>query len=106
MGQAYPEMGFGLPLELALHLLGDSSAERPQRAHKWREEEASAAAGLSGQQVQAASPKDLIHLETLYVVRVCVWDILSSPERLEWTLSLKAVVFPVWHEDWSASMLT
>lgn len=60
-------MGFGPPLELALDLPGDSSAERLQRAHKWGQEEASAAAGLPGQHLQAAPPEDLIHSETLCV---------------------------------------
>lgn len=49
MGQVYPGNGIWAPLELASHLPGDSSAETPE-SPQMGEEEARAAAGLSGQQ--------------------------------------------------------
>lgn len=46
----------------------ETAQQRDSRAQKCGEEGASAAAGLSAQQFWAASPRDLIHLETLCVV--------------------------------------
>jgi len=57
---------------LALHLFEESSAERLQRSQKLGNEETSAAAGLSGQQLWLAPPEELIQLESLCVVCMCV----------------------------------
>lgn len=64
-----------------------------QREPRSWEEGARAAAGLAGQQIWAASPTEKIHSETLIVV--CDSVLRHSPERMEWSCSLKAVVSPV-----------